>query len=189
MVRKQLENQLSVVKEIKMYFERLKQFIFYSLALLFITSNAFAASEDLLSVNYTVFIQIVIFLIAIFILNKLVFKPFINLVDRRDKLTRGAIEEAHELEDKVKTIMEEYDAKLHEAREIAAEERSKLILEGQTVAGEVLSKARQETGALLDEAKAKLEADTKEIKDNIKGDIDGLAGDIATKVLGKEVRV
>lgn len=171
-----------------MYLERLKQLIFCSLALVMITGTANAASGDLLSVNYTVFIQIVIFLIAIFILNKLVFKPFLNLVDRRDMLTRGAIEEAHELEDKVKAIIEEYDQKLSEARALAIEERNKLILEGQTVAADVLGKARQETGVLLEEAKAKLEADTKEIKDNIKGDIDELAGDIASKVLGKEVR-
>lgn len=172
-----------------MYFERLKQFIFYSLALVVVTSNAHAASEDLLSVNYTVFIQIVIFLIAIFILNKLVFKPFLNLVDRRDMLTRGAIEEAHELEDKVKAIIEEYDLKLNEARDIAIEERNKLILEGQTVAGEVIGKAREETGVLLEEAKTKLEAETKEIKEKIKGDIDELATDIASKVLGKEVGI
>jgi F-type H+-transporting ATPase subunit b len=171
-----------------MYLGRLKQLIFYSLALVMITGTAHAASGDLLSVNYTVFIQIAIFLIAIFILNKLVFKPFLNLVDRRDMLTRGAIEEAHELEDKVKAIIEEYDQKLSEARTLAVEERNKLILEGQTVAADILGKARQETGVLLEEAKAKLEADTKEIKENIKGDIDALAGDIASKVLGKEVR-
>ena len=172
-----------------MYFERLKQFIFFSLSLVILSSNAYAASEDLLSVNYTVFIQIIIFLIAIFILNKLVFKPFLNLVDRRDMLTRGAIEEAHELEDKVKAIIEEYDLKLNEARDLAIEERNKLIIEGQTVATEVIGRAREETGVLLEEAKTKLEAETKEIKEKIKGDIDELATDIASKVLGKEVGI
>jgi len=172
-----------------MYFERLRNIIFYFSILVVIAGNAYAASEDLLSVNYTVFIQIVIFLIAIFILNKLVFKPFINLVDRRDKLTRGAIEEAHELEDKVKALIKEYDVKLNEARALAIEERNKIILEGQNVAGEIISKAREETGAVLEEAKTKLEADTKEIKESIKGDIDGLAEDVASKVLGKEVRI
>jgi len=172
-----------------MHFEHLKQFIFFSLSLVILSSNAYAASEDLLSVNYTVFIQIIIFLIAIFILNKLVFKPFLNLVDRRDMLTRGAIEEAHELEDKVKAIIEEYDLKLNEARDLAIEERNKLIIEGQTVATEVIGRAREETGVLLEEAKTKLEAETKEIKEKIKGDIDELATDIASKVLGKEVGI
>ena len=57
------------------------------------------------------------------------------------------------------------------------------------MAGGIVSKAREETGVLLEEAKTKLEADTKEIKEKIKGDIDGLAGDIASRVLGKEVRI
>ena len=170
-----------------MYFGRMKRLILYTTALFILATSAHAASEDLLSVNYTVFIQIVIFLIAIFILNKLVFKPFLNLVDRRDKLTRGAIEEAHELEGKVKLIIEEYDVKIREAREIAAQERNKLIAEGQAVSNEILGKAREETTTLLNEAKMKLEADTKEMKDKLKGDIDGLAVDIASKVLGKGV--
>ena len=173
-----------------MYFERFSKLTLYlSMFVIVFSVNAHAASEDLLSVNYTVFIQLVIFLLAIYILNKLVFKPFINLVDRRDKLTRGAIEEAHELEEKVKAIIEEYDLKLSEARSLAIDERNKIIQEGQNVAGEIIGKAREETGVLMDEAKTKLEADTKEIKEKIKGDIDSLAGDIASKVLGKEVRI
>ena len=77
-----------------MYFSKLKSLILSIPLISILGSNAYAASGDLLSVNYTVFIQIIIFLIAIYILNKLVFKPFLGLVDRRDKLTRGAIEEA-----------------------------------------------------------------------------------------------
>jgi hypothetical protein len=61
-----------------MYFDRLRNFTFYFLILLIGIATDAYASEDLLSVNYTVFIQIVIFLLAIFILNKLVFKPFLK---------------------------------------------------------------------------------------------------------------
>jgi len=172
-----------------MYFDRLRNFTFYFLILLIGIATDAYASEDLLSVNYTVLIQIVIFLLAIFILNKLVFKPFLNLVDRRDKLTRGAIEEAQELEVRVKDIIEEYDVKLNEARALAIEERNKIILEGQTVADKIIGKAREETEVILEDAKTKLEADTQEIKEKIKGDIDGLAEDIASRVLGKEARI
>lgn len=155
--------------------------------LLVLTASQAYASDDLLSVNKTVFIQIVLFLIAIYILNTLVFKPFMKLMDRRDKLTRGAIEEAKELEVKVRQIIEEYDIKLAEAREQAIEERNKIVHEGQTVADGILSKAREETTELLKEAKTKLEADTEEIKVKVKSDVDAIAKDIASKVLGREV--
>ncbi len=173
-----------------MYINRIKLIAFYTFVIGFaFTANVFASGNDLLSVDKTVFIQIVIFLAAIFILNSLVFKPFIALIDKRHELTRGAISEANELEQKVKSIIGEYDAKLHEARLVAAEERNKIIHEAQVVSNEMLAIARAEAGALMDDAKVELEAETKEMKAKIKGDIDGIAKDIASQVLGKEVQV
>ena len=151
--------------------------------------NAAAAGDDLLSVDKTVFIQIIIFIAAIFILNTLVFKPFIKLIDRREKLTRGAIDEARELEEKVKEIIEEYDAKLVEARAQAQEERSKILREAETASEGIISKARQEAVGIIEEAKTKLEADTGRIKEKLKGDVELLAKDIASKILGKEAGV
>lgn len=162
-----------------------KYLIFFSLIIsLFVASSAFAA-EDLLSVNKTVFIQIILFLIAIFILNSLVFKPFIQLIDRRHKLTRGAIEEAEELEHKVKEIIQEYDLKLAEARAAAQEERNKILREAETVSSGIITKAREDAGVVLEEAKAKLEKEAEQMKEKLRGDVDLLAKDIASKILGK----
>jgi F-type H+-transporting ATPase subunit b len=167
-----------------------KKFIPAVSLFLFLTaaSRAFA-SEDLLSVNKTVIIQIVIFIAAIYILNTLVFKPFIELIDRRDKLTKGAIKEAKELEEKVKEIILEYEAKLNEARAQAQEERHKIVREGESAAAAIISKTREETAGLLDDAKKKLEAETEVIKDKLKGDVQLLSKEIATKVLGREAGV
>ena len=167
--------------------KRIFSILLSALGLFAATTPSAFASEDLLSVNKTVFIQIVLFLIAIYILNKLVFKPFLNLMDRRDKLTRGAIEEAKELEEKVVHIIKEYDSKLAEARVLAIEERNKIVHEGQTAAEGILARAREETTELLKDAKSKLEADTQEIKNKVKSDVHAIAKDIASRVLGKEI--
>ena len=50
------------------------------------------AAEDILSVDKTVVIQMVIFLASIFILNSLLFKPLLALVDKREQLTTGTID-------------------------------------------------------------------------------------------------
>jgi F-type H+-transporting ATPase subunit b len=160
-----------------------------SLLLLLAAASQAFASDDLLSVNKTVLIQIVIFIVAIFILNTLVFKPFIELIDRRDKLTKGAIKEAKELEEKVKEIILEYEAKLNEARAQALEERHKIVREGESAASAIISKTREETAALLDDAKKKLEAETGVIKEKLKGDVELLSKEIATRVLGREAGV
>lgn len=152
----------------------------------FAASTQAFASEDLLSVNKTVFIQIVIFIIAIFILNTLVFKPFMELIDRRDKLTKGSIKEARELEEKVKQIILEYEARLNEARAQAQEERNKIVREAETAAAGIVAKTREETGALIDDAKRKIEAEAGVIKEKLKGDVQLLSKEIASKILGRE---
>ncbi len=159
-------------------------------SLLIVTAVSQAsASEDLLSVNKTVFIEIVIFIAAIFVLNALVFKPFLELIDRRDKLTKGAIKEAKELEEKVKGIILEYEVKLNEARAQAQEERNKIVREGEAAANGIIAKTREETASLLDEAKKKLESDTEAVKEKLKGDVQMLTREIASKVLGREAGV
>lgn len=149
--------------------------------------SAYSADDNILSVDYTIFIQLALFLISLYILNKLIFKPFMSLMDQRDKLTRGALEEARDLEAKVAEITKDYDTKLAEARAQALEERNKIVHEGQQVADGIVSRSREETNALLHQAKEKLEADTEEIKNKVKSDVDSIGQDIASRVLGKEV--
>ncbi len=160
-----------------------------SLMLLLISASQAFAAEDLLSVNKTVIIQIVIFIAAIFILNTLVFKPFMELIDRREKLTKGAIGEAKELEEKVKEIILEYEAKLNDARAQAQEERNKIVREAEAAASEIISKTREETAGLLDEAKKKLESESEVIKEKLKGDVQLLSNEIASRILGREAGV
>ena len=160
-----------------------------SLMLLLISASQAFAAEDLLSVNKTVIIQIVIFIAAIFILNTLVFKPFMKLIDRREKLTKGAIGEAKELKEKVKEIILEYEAKLNDARAQAQEERNKIVREAEAAASEIISKTREETAGLLDEAKKKLESESEVIKEKLKGDVQLLSNEIASRILGREAGV
>lgn len=160
-----------------------------SLMLLLISASQAFAAEDLLSVNKTVIIQIVIFIAAIFILNTLVFKPFMKLIDRREKLTKGAIGEARELEEKVKEIILEYEAKLNDARAQAQEERNKIVREAEAAASGIISKTREETAGLLDEAKKKLESESEVIKEKLKGDVQLLSKEIASRILGREAGV
>jgi F-type H+-transporting ATPase subunit b len=145
------------------------------------------AAEDILSVDKTVVIQMVIFLASIFILNSLLFKPLLGLVDKREQLTIGTIEEAKKLEEKVGQIIEEYNSKLNEARARALEERNETRRQAQVLHEEMIKKAREEAQALLEEAKHKLELETSEIKGKIRSDVETIARDMASRILGKEV--
>ncbi|MFQ5787835.1 MAG: hypothetical protein ACE5H1_07615, partial [Thermodesulfobacteriota bacterium] len=75
---------------------KVKSSLIISLLLIVTSSNAFAA-EDILKIDKILIFQIIIFIAAIFIINSLLFKPLLELVDKREKLTTGTIEKANEL--------------------------------------------------------------------------------------------
>lgn len=145
------------------------------------------AAEELLKVDKTLIVQIVIFIAAIFILNSILFKPLLQLVERREELTTGRLKEAKELEARVKEIMKDYKEKLDEVRARAMEERNEIRREAETAGERIIARAHDEALALLQEAKAKLESQARDIREKIKPEIEILARDMASQVLGREL--
>jgi F-type H+-transporting ATPase subunit b len=154
--------------------------------LLTLPSNARAA-EELLKIDKTLIIQLIIFIAAIFILNSFLFKPLLALVEKREMLTTGRVKEAKELGEKVEQIVKEYKARLDEVRAKAMDERNEIRREAHAVAESLISKARQEAQVLLEEARQKLEAEAKEIRTKIKPEIEILANEMVLRILGRRI--
>jgi F-type H+-transporting ATPase subunit b len=157
------------------------------LSILLISVSDAGAAEELLKIDKTLIVQIIIFIAAIFILNSLLFKPLLGLIEKRERLTTGRIKEAKELRERVEQIEKEYRAKLDEIRAKAMEERNEMRREAQAAAEDLIEKAHREAQALLEEAQSKLELEAKEIRERIKPEIEVLAHEIALKILGRKV--
>lgn len=155
----------------------------------FCTATAAHASEDLLSLDSTLLVQLVIFLATIFILNALVFRPLLNLYQRRRQLTIGTVSEARELEERAAAMVEEYTMKLNEAKATVQAERDEIKRQTQEQVGEKLSSARAEAQKAIEEARGVLETDIAGIKEGLRPEIETIARDLASKILGRGVRV
>jgi F-type H+-transporting ATPase subunit b len=156
-------------------------------AILFISVSDAGAAEELLKIDKTLIVQLIIFIATIFILNSLLFKPLIGVVEKREKLTTGRIKEAKELEEKVEQIMKEYRAKLDEIRAKAMEERNEIRREAQAAAEDLIGRTHKEAQALLEEARSRLNLETRDIRERIKPEIEVLAREIVLQVLGRKV--
>ncbi len=156
-------------------------------AILFISVSDAGAAEELLKIDKTLIVQLIIFIATIFILNSLLFKPLIGVVEKREKLTTGRIKEAKELEEKVEQIMKEYRAKLDEIRAKAMEERNEIRREAQAAAEDLIGRTHKEAQALLEEARSRLNLETQDIRERIKPEIEVLAREIVLQVLGRKV--
>jgi F-type H+-transporting ATPase subunit b len=138
----------------------------------------------LLQINSTLFIQIVNFLLLIWILNKLMFRPFLDLVERRKEETQGTRKKAEDIMDRAESVKGTYNASMSEAAsEVAVLSDSQKKAgreEGERITGE----ARSSSAAYLDNARQELRAGLDQVRKELAGQSADLAGEIARKILG-----
>ena len=169
---------------LNMRFCGLKAF-FYAVILAVAIVPSANAAENLLSVDKTVVIQLFIFLVALFLLNRLVFRPLLGVGDRRDELTAGTLREAEEMTRKAESAIAEYNEKLAEARTQATETRNGLRQQGQSESSKMLVSAREAAQAELEGAREILESEIAKIRADLRGEAELLAAEISNRVLRK----
>ena len=169
----------------KKYFLNLPVYGFMFL-LLSLSSCNFKVGEGLISFDQTIIIQFLIILAALYILNVLIFRPLLGLLDRREKLTQGTVDEAKKLTEAAENLISEYKQKIDDARAEATEKRAEIRREAQLIAEKMVSEARDESHSALESYKRDLDTQVADIKTKIKPEIENLAKDISDKVLGVE---
>lgn len=148
--------------------------------------DANAVADDLLTVDWTVGVQLVTFIVALWLLNKLVFRPLLRVRDRREELTAGTLKEAEETAQKAEETIAEYERRIAEARAAATETRNELRQRGQAEAAGILASAREEAQAELERKRAVLEGELSGIRAGLRSEAESLAASIAERVLGGE---
>jgi F-type H+-transporting ATPase subunit b len=149
-----------------------------------LTSPALLALP-VVDIDGTFFIQGGLFLLMVFLLNGLLFKPWLEVQARRTQSISGALEKAEQMQLDATAKGDEYDAKLRAARDEAMGIRSDERKEGEREAAERLSAARDEARKSLDEARMRIEKETSEARSSLSGRVDELAKDIVSKILGR----
>ena len=166
---------------------KLRTIICFFIIILITSNNSFAA-DNILSINPVhIVIIIVMFVCSIFFLNKTLFKPLLELDDKREKLTSGASSEAKELKLKAEQTIKEYTDRINEARIHTQEERNLIRKADQSSASEMIEKVRSEMNSLLQDAKSKIEDEAVSIREKIKPEIEIIAKDVASKLIKKEI--
>ena len=151
-----------------------------------LSSCTFKVGEGLISFDQTILLQFAIILIALYVLNSLIFKPLLGLLDRLEQLTKGTVVEARELTEKAENLINDYKQKINDARAEATEKRAEIRKEAQLISEKMISEARDESHSTLESYKRDLDVQVTDIKAKIKPEIENLAKEISDKVLSME---
>jgi F-type H+-transporting ATPase subunit b len=149
--------------------------------------STLAAAHPLIDIDGTVFVQFGLFLILLFVANKLLFQPYLQLRERRKAGIEGARAEAERMTASADAKLVDYEKQLAAARSRANDEGRKVRAEAAAHEKDVTDKARAEAQRSIDEATTKMRGEAEAARLQLLPQANTLAKQIASKLLGREV--
>jgi F-type H+-transporting ATPase subunit b len=141
----------------------------------------------MVDINYTVFIQIVNFLVLIFILNSLLFKPILKIMEERKGGLQSSEDEIKALHQTIEQKTAEYEEKIRLAKMEAMNQRNEIQKEGTEEARKIIEQAKEEIAKMTDEFKDKLDEEMSGARKILSGRSKAISLEIAEKVLGRSI--
>jgi F-type H+-transporting ATPase subunit b len=157
-----------------------------ALALL-LTAAPEAHEPQLIDIDRTIFIQLGIFLLVLFILTRFLWKPYLRVRTERVARVEGYREEAARLETDAQQRLTRADAALAEARRVGAGERAVARQEAQAREQTLLAEANAAAQRKLADARGRLAATVEVERKKLEAQSSQVATEAARKILGREV--
>ncbi len=138
--------------------------------------------------DLTLVVQMVLFLALIFVLNILLYKPILSIIDRRKKQLEESENEIKLFNESVEKRVAEYEEKLKQAKLKASEQKKEIIQEGVNQAKNIVDVVRNEIPAIAREFQQKMNKEIEKAKAILDGRSKDLSLEIAQKILGRSVK-
>ena len=142
----------------------------------------------MVDINSTVFIQLVNFLLLIWILNQVLYKPILRIMDRRKEILDKAQEEVKTVQETIDRRVAEYEEKIRAAKMEAMGQKGDLAKEGTEAAKAITDKAKAEIAGMMGEFQAKLEKELASARELLRNQSMRISSEIAEKVLGRSIQ-
>ena len=141
----------------------------------------------MISLDWTLGLQFLNFIILLIVLNKMLYRPLQKVLAERREAIDGSHARAKDLEAGIEEKMQRYQQQLSEAKKVANEERSKLKKAAGEEESALLAEAHGKASTRLQAIKSKVAEEAAEASKTLKSEAKTLAGQIATKVLGRDL--
>lgn len=131
---------------------------------------------------------IILILFLLVVLNGLLYRPMLKILDQRAEIIQGSARDAENAEQKIETLQQEYDHARREARKDAKAVYNKAHEEALSSEKEILVEAHKASETVMDKAMTQLNKSVDSAKDELRSYAESLSREISTKILGRAVK-
>ena len=132
--------------------------------------------------------QIINFLVLLFVLNLILYRPIRRILKKRRDDMNSSQEMAEDFLKKADKYSEEYNIHLNSTRKEGMNEKESLKNEGLTEEKEMLQKTYSSVEEKLVNTREEILRMVEEAKKNLQSEVELFSHELATKVLGRSIR-
>lgn len=141
----------------------------------------------MISLDYSVVYQIVLFLILWLILSKLLFRPYLDLLEERERKTIGSQHDSTDLEREGARLRVQYEEKIAQAQAAGYTDKEAILQEARQQRERALNQAREEAMGILEGVRREVAMQLQQERQFAAAEVRTIAQDMANKVLGRNV--
>ncbi|ALC18298.1 ATP synthase F0 b' subunit [Desulfuromonas soudanensis] len=139
----------------------------------------------MISIDWTLGLQFINFVVLMLALNVILYRPLRKVMQQRKETVDGSYRKAKSLEGAIDEKMAHYQEQLQQAKLKGNQEKNELRSQAHAEEGKILSAARATATEYMDTIKVKVASEADRARQALKAETEGLAAQIASKVLGR----
>ena len=136
---------------------------------------------------WTVIFQILNLLLLMVLFKKYLFKPVTEILEKRQAEIEGHYQEAQQAETDAKAMKADYESKMAGARQEADRVIKAATESANAMSASIVEDARTQADQLKRRAQTEIDLERRRAFDEVKGELSGIALDIASQVIEREV--
>lgn len=137
----------------------------------------------LISINETLIVQVISFLIFLFIINRIMFRPLRNVMDERKSHIDRIQQDIANAHSEYEALTDQIQVRENDVRNEASEQRQQLTAKGQQQAADIITSAREEISAMKTEAEKEADLQIAAARKRVQMEADDLSKKIVATVL------
>lgn len=142
----------------------------------------------MVSLDSTILFQMINFLLLIFILNLLLYKPILGIMDKRKKQFQDMGDEISRINQTIEERMAAYEEKVRLAKTDALNNKNDILKEGSEQAKNIIDAARGELPQMMEQFHATLNKEVSEARRVLADQSRKISVNIAEKLLGRSIQ-
>ncbi len=141
----------------------------------------------MISINATVILTILNFILLIFVLATILWKPMLKFLDDRARKIDESLKLAEKNKKRAEELKIEHDQIIKEARTKSSEIIDKAMSSASKESRELISQTKEHTQSMIDSAKNEINMEAERIKHELRKEVASMSIDLAGKILEREI--